>query len=209
VILSASGRFFSAGGDLKGMADAGNARGAYVKRLADHLHHAISIFARMEAPLIVAVNGVAAGGAFSLAISGDIVLAARSASFTMAYTRAGLSPDGSSSYFLPRLIGLRRAQDLMLTNRTLSADDALAWGLVTEVVEDAELQDRAHSLAAQFVKGARGSNANVKKLLLASFGHGLEEQMEMEGRLVSACADSADGREGIDAFIAKRAPRFS
>ena len=209
VILGANGKFFSAGGDLKGMAEAGDARGAYVKRLADNLHRAVSSFARMDAPLIVAVNGMAAGGGFSLAIAGDLVIAGRSAAFNMAYSRAGLSPDGSSSYFLPRLVGLRRAQDLMFTNRTLSAAEALDWGLVTEVVDDAALQARADALAAQFVGGARGSNANIKKLLLASDGHGLEEQMEMEGRMVSACADSADGREGIDAFIAKRAPKFS
>lgn len=209
VILSANGKFFSAGGDLKGMAEAGDARGTYVKHLADNLHRAVSSFARMDAPLIVAVNGMAAGGGFSLAISGDLVIAARSAAFNMAYSRAGLSPDGSSSYYLPRLVGLRRAQDLMLTNRTLSAAEALDWGLVTEVVDDEALQARADALAAQFAVGARGSNANIKKLLLATYGHGLEEQMEIEGRMVSACADSDDGREGIDAFLAKRAPQFS
>jgi 2-(1,2-epoxy-1,2-dihydrophenyl)acetyl-CoA isomerase len=208
VILAGTGRFFSAGGDLKGMADAGDARGAYVKRLADNLHRAISSFARMDAPLIVAVNGVAAGGGFSLAIAGDLVIAARSAAFTMAYTRAGLSPDGSSSYYLPRLIGLRRAQDLMLTNRTLTAIEALDWGLVTEVVDDEALTSRAEALAAQFAAGSRGANRNVKKLLLATYGQSLETQMEMEGRLVADRADSAEGREGIDAFIAKRTPTF-
>ena len=208
VILTGSGRFFSAGGDLKGMAEAGDARGAYVKRLADDLHLATSRFAHMDAVLIVAVNGTAAGGGLSLAISGDLVIAARSAHFNMAYTRAGLSPDGSSSYFLPRLIGLRRAQELMLTNRTLSAAEALDWGLITEVVDDDALQARADALAAQFAIGARGANAQVKKLLLATWGQGLEGQMEMEARAVSGCADSAEGREGIDAFIAKRAPQF-
>lgn len=208
VILTGTGRFFSAGGDLKGMAEAGDARGAYVKRLADDLHRATSRFARMDAPLIIAVNGTAAGGGFSLAISGDLVIAARSASFTMAYTKAGLSPDGSSSYFLPRLVGLRRAQDLMLTNRTLNSAEALDWGLVTEVVDDDAVQSRADQLAQQFVRGARGANASIKKLLNASYGHSLETQMELEARLVSGCADSAEGREGIDAFIAKRAPQF-
>lgn len=209
VILGANGKFFSAGGDLKGMADAGDERGIYVKRLADNLHRAVSTFARMDAPLIVAVNGMAAGGGFSLAVAGDLVIAAKSAAFNMAYTRAGLSPDGSSSYYLPRLVGLRRAQELMLTNRTLSSAEALDWGLVNEVVEDDALQARVEALAAQFAKGSRGANANIKKLLITSYHQGLEEQMEMEGRLISACVDSADGREGIDAFIAKRAPKFS
>ena len=95
----------------------------------------------MAAPLVVAVNGTAAGAGFSLAISGDLVLIAESAKLAMAYTAAGLSPDGSSTWFLPRLIGLRRAQELMLTNRRLSAAEALAWGLVNQVVPDAELAE--------------------------------------------------------------------
>ena len=109
----------------------------------------------MDAVLITAVNGVAAGAGFSLAIAGDLVLAADSASFTMAYTRAGLSPDGSSSYYLPRLVGVRRTQELMLTNRTLSAAEAADWGLVTAVVPVAELAAKTEELAVQLAAAAR------------------------------------------------------
>src|ERR1700751_4024977 len=119
VLLTGAGRFFCAGGDLKAMAASPLGPGRFVKRLADDLHRAISTFARMDALLIIAVNGIAAGAGFSLAMIGDLVLAAESASFTMAYTKAGLSPDGSSSYYPPRLIGIRRTKELMLTNRTL------------------------------------------------------------------------------------------
>jgi 2-(1,2-epoxy-1,2-dihydrophenyl)acetyl-CoA isomerase len=163
----------------------------------------------MDAVLITAVNGVAAGAGFSIAVTGDLVLAAESASFTMAYTRAGLSPDGSSSYYLPRLVGIRKTQELMLTNRTLSAADASQWGLVTEVVPDAELADRANQLADQMAATSRQSNGAVKALLLATFKNGIEEQMELEGKLIAAAADSTDGREGVDAFMAKRKPEFS
>jgi 2-(1,2-epoxy-1,2-dihydrophenyl)acetyl-CoA isomerase len=208
VVLTGSGRFFCAGGDLNSFASAPS-RGRYIKGVADDLHRAISTFARMDAVLITAVNGVAAGAGFSIAITGDLVLAAESASFTMAYTRAGLSPDGSSSYYLPRLVGLRRAQELMLTNRTLSARDAAQWGLVTEVVPDAELADRATQLADQMAATARQSNGAVKALLLTTYSSGLEEQMEIEGRLIAERADSADGREGVDAFLAKRKAEFS
>ncbi|MCB0944920.1 MAG: enoyl-CoA hydratase/isomerase family protein [Mycolicibacterium sp.] len=208
VVLTGAGRFFCAGGDLKAMAASPLGPGPFVKGIADDLHQAISTFARMDAVLITAVNGVAAGAGFSLAIAGDLVLAADSASFTMAYTRAGLSPDGSSSYYLPRLVGVRRTQELMLTNRTLSAAEAADWGLVTAVVPAAELADRTEELAEQLASAAKGSSAAVKKLMLASFGSGLEEQMELEGRLIAACADSADGREGIEAFLNKRAPKF-
>ena len=145
---------------------------------------------------------------FSLAIAGDLVLASDLASFTMAYTRAGLSPDGSSSYYLPRLIGIRRTQELMLTNRTVSAPEAADWGLITEVVPAADLAARTSELTAQLASAAKGSSSAVKKLILASFAHSLEDQMDLEGRLIAACADSPDGREGIDAFLTKRAPSF-
>jgi 2-(1,2-epoxy-1,2-dihydrophenyl)acetyl-CoA isomerase len=209
VVLTGAGRFFSAGGDLRAMASSSSTAGDFVKTIADDLHRAISTFARMDAVLITVVNGVAAGAGFSLAVTGDLVLAAESASFTMAYTAAGLSPDGSSSYYLPRLIGVRKTQELMLTNRTLSATEALAWGLVTEVVDAAELAARADALADRIASGATQSASAVKKLLLASFKNGLEEQMEWEGRLIADCADSPDGTEGINAFLAKRRPEFA
>jgi 2-(1,2-epoxy-1,2-dihydrophenyl)acetyl-CoA isomerase len=208
VVITGSGRFFCAGGDLKSFA-AASSRGQFIKGVADDLHRAISSFARMDAVLIIAVNGVAAGAGFSLAVTGDLVLAAESASFTMAYTRAGLSPDGSSSYFLPRLIGITKTKELMLTNRTLSSQEALQWGLVTEVVADAELAARADLLADQMAATARGSNGSVKALLLSTFSRGLEEQMELEGRLIAEHAESADGREGVDAFLAKRKAEFA
>jgi 2-(1,2-epoxy-1,2-dihydrophenyl)acetyl-CoA isomerase len=142
-------------------------------------------------------------------VSGDLVLAAESASFTMAYTKAGLSPDGSSSYLLPRLVGLRRTQELMITNRVLSAAEALEWGLVTSVVPDADLPARLDELAARVASGARGSNSAVKKLLLSTYASTLEDQLEREAGLISECADSADGKEGIAAFLGKRKPEFS
>ena len=162
----------------------------------------------MNAVVITSVNGVAAGAGFSLAVTGDLVLAAESSSFTMAYTRAGLSPDGSSSYYLPRLIGITKTKELMLTNRTLGSQEASQWGLVTEVVPDAELAARTDQLASQMAATASESNGGVKNLLLSTFSAGLEEQMELEGRVIAKLADSADGREGIDAFLAKRKPEF-
>lgn len=207
VVLTGTGRFFCAGGDLKSFASEAD-RGKHIKEVADALHRAISTFARMDAVLITSVNGVAAGAGFSIAITGDLVLAAESASFTMAYTRAGLSPDGSSSYYLPRLVGIAKAKELILTNRTLSAPEAADWGLVTQVVPDAELAEKTNQLADQMAATAGKSNGGVKFLLLNTFSNGLEEQMELEGRLISILANSADGREGVDAFMAKRKPEF-
>jgi 2-(1,2-epoxy-1,2-dihydrophenyl)acetyl-CoA isomerase len=163
----------------------------------------------MAAPLVVAVNGTAAGAGFSIAISGDLVVMAESAKLTMAYTAAGLSPDGSSTWFLPRLVGMRRAQELMLTNRRLSAAEALEWGLVNQVVPDAELAATAGALAKQLASGATRAFGTVKSLLASTFSESLETQMELEARGIAAMAGGADGREGIEAFVAKRAPKFS
>jgi 2-(1,2-epoxy-1,2-dihydrophenyl)acetyl-CoA isomerase len=207
VTITGAGRFFSAGGDLKAVA-AVPSPGAYVKGMADDLHRALSTFARMDAVVITAVNGTAAGAGFSLAVAGDLVLSAESAKFTMAYTKAGLSPDGGASYYLPRLIGLRRTQQLMLTNRTLSAAEALDWGLLTEVVPDDQLAARTDKLAQELARSSRTSNGTVKRLLLASYRSGLEEQLETEARDIADSARSTDGREGIAAFLEKRAPSF-
>ena len=207
VTITGAGRFFCAGGDLKAMAAAPDP-GTFVKGLADDLHRALSTFARIDAVVITAVNGTAAGAGVSLAATGDLVLSAESARFTMAYTKAGLSPDGSSSYYLPRLIGIRRTQQLMLTNRTLTAAEALDWGLVTEVVPDAELAARVEALAKEMASTSRTSNSAVKRLLLGTYRTGLEEQMELEDRYIADCARSADGQEGIAAFLGKRAPNF-
>ena len=139
----------------------------------------------------------------------DLVLAARSAKFSMAYTGAGLVPDGSASYFLPRIIGLRRAQELILTNRRLGAEEALEWGLLTRVVDDAELAAEAEKLAAQIATGPTGAYGAVKKLLASTFDSTLETQMELEGAAIAAAAISRDGREGVAAFLGKRKPSWT
>ncbi len=126
----------------------------------------------------------------------------------MAYTAVGLSPDGSSTWYLPRLIGLRRAQELALTNRTLSAGEALDWGLVTRVVPAAELEDAALALCSQIAAGPQAAQASVKKLLLCSPDNGLEAQMEIEGRAIARAAATPDGAEGIQAFAEGRKPVF-
>jgi 2-(1,2-epoxy-1,2-dihydrophenyl)acetyl-CoA isomerase len=208
VILTGAGKMFCGGGDLKHFAQQGERLPANHKQLAGELHLAISRFARMEAPLIAAVNGSAGGAGFSLAMFADLVLAAESAKFTLAYTRAGLSPDGGSTYFLPRIIGVRRALEMALTNRVLSAQEALDWGLVTRVVPDAALQAEAAALAAQLAAGATHALGAAKRLILSSFSESLETQMELEALAIAEQARGAHSREGIAAFIAKRPPKF-
>ncbi|NNC99314.1 MAG: enoyl-CoA hydratase [Gammaproteobacteria bacterium] len=208
VILTGTGRFFCAGGDVKSMAESAERVTTTLKGLADDLHKALSIFAHMDAPLIVAVNGTAAGAGFSVAIAGDLVLAAQAANFTMAYSKIGLSPDGGSSYHLPRLVGVRKAQELMFTNRVLTAQEAFEWGLINRVVPDERLLEEAQKLAEMFASGARESNSAIKRLLLQTFTNGLETQLELEGRTIAQCAGSKDGREGVAAFNEKRKAIF-
>ncbi len=208
VILTGAGKMFCAGGDLKSFSGYGAELPSRLKEITTYLHAGTSRLSRMRAPVIGAINGTAAGAGFSLAVSCDLVLAAESATFTMAYTAAGLSPDGSSTYFLPRLIGLRRAQELMLTNRRLSAREALDWGLVNEVVGDDELMSHVMKQARRLASGPTIAYGMVKKLLAETFGQSLEGQMELESRGIAAMAGTADGREGMAAFLQRRKPDF-
>lgn len=207
-VLTGEGRAFCAGGDLESFSRLGADLPAGLKRMTTHLHGALSRFARMDAPLISAVNGVAAGAGMSLACAADLSLAASSARFTMAYTRAGLTPDGSATFFLSRLVGLRRAQELMLTNRMLSASEAADWGLVNRVTPDESLLAEARSLAEGLAQGPTRAFGHVKRLLLLGEGNALEAQMEHEARAIADAARGADGREGIAAFLEKRSPHF-
>jgi len=209
VIITGAGRMFCAGGDLKSFAAQGEKLAYHFKEVTTYLHAAMSRFTRMNAPVIAAVNGTAAGAGMSLACACDLVLAAESAKFTMAYTRAGLTPDGSSTYFLPRIVGLKRALELTLTNRLLSAQEAQEWGIVTKVVPDAHLPAEANALAAQLAAGATGALGAAKRLLHSGWSETLETQMEHETQAIAARAHTADGREGITAFLEKRAPRFT
>lgn len=208
VLLQSKGKLFCAGGDLKDFASQGDRIGVGLKGLAMTLHAAMSRFARMDKPLVTAVQGAAAGAGLSIAVQGDLVIAGKSASFTMAYTAAGLVPDGGSTYILPRLIGLRRTQEMMLTNRKVSADEALAWGLVTQVVEDAELPAASRALVEKLAAGPTKAFGAVKQLLLESYGS-LETQTEREGRAIAAQARTRDGQEGIAAFLERRKPSFT
>ncbi|NHN39507.1 enoyl-CoA hydratase/isomerase family protein [Pseudomaricurvus alcaniphilus] len=207
VLLTGTGKLFCGGGDVHEMSTYSDA-GLKLKELADALHRALISFANMRAPLIVAVNGTAAGAGFSLVTGADYAIAVDNAKFTMAYTKIGLSPDGGASYHLPRLVGARKAYELIVTNRVLSAQEALEWGLLNQVVGADELMDVAMGLANSMAAGSIDSNGSVKRLLKASFGNSLESQLELESNNISSNARSANGVEGVKAFTEKRAPVF-
>ena len=208
VVITGAGKAFCGGGDVKDFAEALPRIGVLVKELTTYVHGAVSRLARSPKPVIVAVNGVAAGGGLSLALSGDLVLAAESARFTMAYSKIGATPDGSSSYFLPRLTGIRRALELYLTNRVLSAKEALEWGLVTRVVPDAELGSATRALAKELAQGPTKAFGAAKLLFHQSTHESLETQMELESQAIAASGHTEDFREGVTAFAAKKTPTF-
>jgi 2-(1,2-epoxy-1,2-dihydrophenyl)acetyl-CoA isomerase len=208
VVLTGAGKFFCAGGDIAAFVQAGDAISSLMKELTAYLHMAIARFARMPKPLLCVVNGAAAGAGFSLAILGDIVLAARSAKFSLAYTAIGLSPDGGATWLLPRLVGLRRAQELALTNKRLTADEAATLGLITRAVDDTALEADAQETTNLLTRSATKAIGRTRQLLLSSFGNSLETQMELESRSIAEGGKHPESREGVEAFLAKRRPNF-
>jgi 2-(1,2-epoxy-1,2-dihydrophenyl)acetyl-CoA isomerase len=154
------------------------------------------------------VNGTAAGAGVSLAAMADLAICGKGSKFTLAYTNAGLTPDGGASFLLPRVIGARRTMELLLLNRPLVAHQALEWGLVNEVVEDEDLLDRAMKLAGQLADGAPGAFGQTKRLVAHSLG-ALESHMTLESETIALQAATVDGIEGIRAFLEKRKPDFS
>ena len=209
VVLTGAGKLFCAGGDIGSFAEAADNIAGLLKQLTAYLHMAISRFARMGKPLVTVVNGHAAGAGLSLAILGDIVLAARSAQFTLAYCGIGLSPDGGSTWLLPRLIGLRQTQELALTNKRIPAEEAARLGLITRVVDDEALAADAQFTVKALASSATQALGATRHLLLSSFETSLETQMELEARAIAAASRTAEGREGQAAFLAKRSPTFA
>jgi len=204
IVVTGAGAAFCAGGDLKFFAENLDGIGAALKRLIVDFHGAVSRLVRTPKPVLTAVNGVAAGAGMSLALAGDFVLAAESARFTLAYGAIGASPDGGSTWFLPRLLGQRRAMELYLTNRTLAAREALDWGLVTRVVEDAQFEAQVQALAGELAAGPTFACGRAKALFQRSLNETLETQMEYEAQAIAACARSEDFRNAVRAFAEKR-----
>jgi 2-(1,2-epoxy-1,2-dihydrophenyl)acetyl-CoA isomerase len=162
----------------------------------------------MPKPVVAAINGPAAGGGFSIALACDFRIMEASATLRQAYTSNGLSIDGGGTFALPRLVGLARAMEIAAFDQPISAETALSWGLVTEVVEDGEGMKRAIQLVEDMKKRSLSSFAASKRLITDSFDTKFETQLEKERELLSWCADLPNGREGIAAFLEKRKPVF-
>jgi 2-(1,2-epoxy-1,2-dihydrophenyl)acetyl-CoA isomerase len=209
VVLTGAGKAFCAGGDLKWVSTCGMTPGAAFHALAAAYHQAIVEIRRMPKPVVAAVNGLAAGGGFSMALACDFRVMAKSAIFRQAYTSNGLSVDGGGTYTLPRLVGLAKAMEILVFDRPIPAEQALAWGLVTEMVENGQAVNRAVVMVQDISKLPRSSFLASKKLLTDSFHTPFEHQLEKEREFLAWCADHPNGQEGIKAFIEKRSPVYN
>ena len=209
IITGIGDKSFCAGGDLSAFAMHSDSIGNYIQEVTHYLHEAIICFARMNAPVITAINGVTAGAGIAFLGFPQLVLASNSACFVSAYTKAGLTPDGSSTWFLPRLIGMRRTQEFIFTNRMLSANEALEWGLINQVLDAKELLNEARKKAHEFAVGPRMAYGRIKDLLNNSFSTSIETQMKQEALYLSKSAQSVDGQTGITNFLSKSKSHFT
>ncbi|HAD09728.1 MAG TPA: enoyl-CoA hydratase [Porticoccaceae bacterium] len=208
VILDAEGKIFCAGGDVMTFAEAGEELPATLRKLLDTFHPAVATLSTMNAPVIAGVQGIAAGAGLSLLSSCSFVIASDKASFMMAYTGIGMSPDGSATYFLPRQIGLRRAEEMMVTNRRLNASEAEQWGLVNQVTAADKLTPTVEELAARIAKGPTLAYGATRRLLLESFDNSFAQQLKAEEKGIIDMARTEDGLGGVAAFRAKQEMEF-
>jgi 2-(1,2-epoxy-1,2-dihydrophenyl)acetyl-CoA isomerase len=205
--VTAEGKVFCAGGDLKKFHAAGDQVAHLAADMLVDFHAAIYKMNRIPKPFVAGVRGAAGGAGLSLMSAFDLVVSSDRAKYTMAYTKAGVTPDGTSSYFLARHVGLRRMLDLTLTNRVLSADEAEQWGLVNRVVADEDVDDTTAELAGRLAAGAWAVGA-AKRVIYEGFESPLEQAGEFEEQMITQAMRGPDGLEGIAAFAEKRTPEF-
>jgi 2-(1,2-epoxy-1,2-dihydrophenyl)acetyl-CoA isomerase len=207
VRIEAEGKAFCVGGDLRDFAGADDP-GAHIAATADAAHRGLTALRELPVPLVGVVHGVAAGAGIGIALVADVVLAARSARFVVAYTAAGLSPDCGVSWHLARALGPARAADLLLTNRALSAEDAERWGLVSRVVDDADLARTADDVVARLASASTGALVEARRLARAAVTRDWSDHLADEAATIARLAGTPDGREGVRAFLDKRQPAF-
>lgn len=209
LLITGEGKNFCAGGDVQAFAARGKALPDYIRPATAYLQDSVLALARLQAPVIAAVQGFAAGGGgFGLVCAADLVIASESAKFLAGATRVAMAPDAGVSVTLPRLVGLRKATEILLTNPVIGAAEALSLGLVTKVVPDTELESAACALAADLAEGAPLALAATKRLLRSGMALGMEACLSEEARTVSELSGTADAREGLAAVIERRRPDF-
>lgn len=209
VLLTGEGKNFCAGGDVHDFIGKGEGLSHYLRQATSYLQIAASALMHLSAPVVVAVQGFAAGGGgMGLVCSADLVVAGRSAKFLAGATRVGMAPDAGVSVTLARLVGMRKATEILLTNPVIDAQQALDWGLINRVVEDDAVQAEGMALARVLAEGAPLALAATKRLLWSGLGLGVEACLPEESRTVSELSGTADAREGLAAVIERRKAVF-
>lgn len=210
VLITGEGKNFCAGGDVHTFLSKGEALPDYIRMATSYLQIVASMMMRLNAPVVSAVHGFAAGGGgMGLVCSSDFVVAGASAKFLAGATRVAMVPDAGVSVTLTQLVGLRKAMEILMLNPVISAQEALAMGLITRVVDDAQLESEAFALARQLASGAPAALAGTKRLLWNGLGSGVDACMPEENRMQAHLSGMADAREGLAAVIEKRAPTFT
>src|SRR5216683_488140 len=210
VLITGAGRAFSSGADLKeGLEQTQDGHPDLYGVLTERYHPIIVGIRQMPKPVVAGVNGAAAGVGLSLALACDLVIAAESAYFLLAFVNIGLVPDGGSSLLVPTRVGFARAAELALLGERLGAAKAIEWGLINQVWPDAELARQAEALCSKMAEGPTGSYAGTKRQLNHWLYQSMAEQLEFEAQVQQERASSADFREGVAAFAEKRTPRFT
>ncbi|MDO8864107.1 enoyl-CoA hydratase-related protein [Haliea sp. E1-2-M8] len=209
VLLTGAGANFCAGGDVKTFTSKGEGLSAYIRQATLHLQVAINAMVHLDAPVIAAVQGFAAGGGgMGLVCAADVVIAARSSKYLGGATRVAMAPDAGLSVTLPRLVGPRKAAEMLLMNPTVDAQEALELGLISRIVDDESLLEDAMDYAKEMAKGAPLALAATKRLLWAGVGLGIDAAMPEESRTVAELCKSEDVLEGLRAVIERRKPEF-
>jgi 2-(1,2-epoxy-1,2-dihydrophenyl)acetyl-CoA isomerase len=209
-LISGKGKNFCAGGDVHTFASKGEGMPDYIRVATAWLQNAVTGLLRLEAPVIVSVHGFAAGGGgFGLVCAADLVIAADTAKFLAGATRVGMAPDAGVSVTLPRLVGLRRAADIILNNPMLSAQEARDLGIINRIVPAADLATASLAWATELAAGAPRAQAAAKRLLWSGVGLGIDACLSEEARTVSELSGTADAREGLAAVIERRKPVFT
>ncbi len=208
VVLHGAGRCFCAGGDIHYFHQCIVEKKPVSHAMVDAFHASVEAIRQLDKPVLASVHGAAAGGGAPLALACDLIIAANDAVFNFAYARLGLTPDGSSTYFLPRHLGLKKTFELFATMPTLTAQAALDSGLVNWIVPPDELATRTHAMASQLANGPTTALGRIKQLLNASPHNTLHDQLALETEMICASTTTADFREGVTAFLEKRAPIF-
>jgi 2-(1,2-epoxy-1,2-dihydrophenyl)acetyl-CoA isomerase len=212
VVINGAGKHFMAGGDIKmfgqQLGRAATERHVYFAGVVQRIHAAIENLQRMPHPVVASVRGAVAGFGLSLMCACDLVVAADTSYFTSAYRHIGLTPDGGSSYFLPRLVGVKKAMEIILLGERFDAVEAVRIGLINRVVADTDLEKATHVTTSAITSGPRVAMQNGKRLVNESLWHSLSQQLAAEARSFAACSASDDFAEGVQAFLGKRQPQF-